>query len=159
MAALVQMMAWRWTGDKPLSEAMFSCFADAYMRHLATMSFNWVTDPVKVINELRPEQNGLHFAVDILKRIFSKEKFIVLIRISLQLVPISLFDSTSEFIYLRTWSQRGNTSLLEPKITYCTDAKLGFNMLMTYPLHLNRLFFLANLRSSNSKAIGGVDAH
>ena len=32
-AALVQVMAWRRTGDKPLSEPMMTRFSDAYMRH------------------------------------------------------------------------------------------------------------------------------
>ena len=36
--ALVQIMAWRLTGDKPLSEPMMVNFADAYMRHSASMS-------------------------------------------------------------------------------------------------------------------------
>ena len=31
--ALVQVMAWRWTGDMPLSEPMLVWFIDAYMRH------------------------------------------------------------------------------------------------------------------------------
>ena len=31
--ALVQVMAWRRIGDKPLSEPMLSRFTDAYMRH------------------------------------------------------------------------------------------------------------------------------
>ena len=31
--ALVQVMAWRRTGDKPLSEPMMTQFSDAYMRH------------------------------------------------------------------------------------------------------------------------------
>ena len=31
--ALVQAMAWRRTGDKPLPEPMFTQFFDAYMRH------------------------------------------------------------------------------------------------------------------------------
>ena len=31
--ALVQVMAWRRTGDKPLPEAMLTRFTDAYMRH------------------------------------------------------------------------------------------------------------------------------
>ena len=31
--ALVQVMAWRWTGDKPLSEPVLTRFSDAYMRH------------------------------------------------------------------------------------------------------------------------------
>ena len=37
--ALVQIMAWRWSGDKPLCEPMtVSYFTDAYMRHSASMS-------------------------------------------------------------------------------------------------------------------------
>ena len=31
--ALVQIMAWRWLGDKPLSDPMLTRFTDAYMRH------------------------------------------------------------------------------------------------------------------------------
>ena len=31
--ALVQVMAWRRTGDKPLPEPMMHQFIDAYMRH------------------------------------------------------------------------------------------------------------------------------
>ena len=29
--ALAQVMAWRWTGDKPLPEPMLTQFTDAYM--------------------------------------------------------------------------------------------------------------------------------
>ena len=32
--ALVQVMAWRRTGDRPLPEPMLIQFTDAYMRHL-----------------------------------------------------------------------------------------------------------------------------
>ena len=35
--ALVQIMAWPRTGDKPLSEPMMTQFNDAYMRHSASM--------------------------------------------------------------------------------------------------------------------------
>ena len=31
--ALVQVMAWRWTGNKPLPEPMMTQFTNAYMRH------------------------------------------------------------------------------------------------------------------------------
>ena len=31
--ALVKMMAWRWIGDKPLSEPMLTRSIDAYMLH------------------------------------------------------------------------------------------------------------------------------
>ena len=33
MSALVQIVAWRRLGDKPLSEPMLAQFIDAYMRH------------------------------------------------------------------------------------------------------------------------------
>ena len=36
--ALVQVMAWRRIGDKPLSEPMLTQFTDAYMRHWREMS-------------------------------------------------------------------------------------------------------------------------
>ena len=38
--ALVQIVAWRRTGDKPLSEPMMTQFNDAYMRHSASMSLD-----------------------------------------------------------------------------------------------------------------------
>ena len=37
-SALVHVMAWHQTGDKPLSEPMMACVADAYMSHSASMS-------------------------------------------------------------------------------------------------------------------------
>ena len=30
---LVQVMAWHWIGDKPLSEPMLTRFTDTYLRH------------------------------------------------------------------------------------------------------------------------------
>ena len=30
---LVQIISWRWTGDKPLSETIVTKFTNAYMRH------------------------------------------------------------------------------------------------------------------------------
>ena len=38
-SALVQVMAWRRTGDKPLPEPMMTQFTDAYMRHWGEMSY------------------------------------------------------------------------------------------------------------------------
>ena len=37
--ALVQIMAWRRSGDKPLSEPMMAYLNDAYMRHSVSMSY------------------------------------------------------------------------------------------------------------------------
>ena len=38
MAALVQLMAWRRVGDKPLSQLAMAWLTDAYMRHSASLS-------------------------------------------------------------------------------------------------------------------------
>ena len=38
MPALVQVMAWRRTGDKPLPEPMTTQFIDAYVHHYGEMS-------------------------------------------------------------------------------------------------------------------------
>ena len=42
-SALVQVMAWRQTGNKPLPEPMLVQSTDAYMRHLGEMSWGWST--------------------------------------------------------------------------------------------------------------------
>ena len=39
-SSLDKVMAWRRTGDKPLSETMMAQYIDAYMRHSASRSFN-----------------------------------------------------------------------------------------------------------------------
>ena len=36
--ALAQIMTWRHSGDKPLSESMVAYFTDVYMRHSASVS-------------------------------------------------------------------------------------------------------------------------
>ena len=38
IAALAQIMAWRWSGHKPLSEPTMALFTDAYVHHLASMT-------------------------------------------------------------------------------------------------------------------------
>ena len=46
-AALVQVMAWRSTGDKPLPESMLTQFTDAYMRHYGRW-VKWVILGIKL---------------------------------------------------------------------------------------------------------------
>ena len=54
---------------------MFSCFTFSHLNHLL------------------PGQNGCHFADDILRSIFVNEKFCILIKITLKLVPKGLVDN------------------------------------------------------------------
>ena len=37
-SALVQIIAWRWSGDKPLSQPMMVDLTDTYMHHSAPVS-------------------------------------------------------------------------------------------------------------------------
>ena len=58
--ALVQIMAWHWSGDEPLPEPMMV----SLLTHICVTRPQWV-------NPLRPKQNGGNFADDIFKHIFS----------------------------------------------------------------------------------------
>ena len=49
-SALVQIMAWRRPGDKPLSERKMVYLIDAYMRYSASMSFNYSHPRLRCIN-------------------------------------------------------------------------------------------------------------
>ena len=49
---LVQVMAWRRTGDKPLSEPMLTRFIDAYMRHYGEMSYLLSSSPLCEVSRL-----------------------------------------------------------------------------------------------------------
>ena len=53
-SALVQIMAWRQTGDKPPFEPMVVCFTNTYMRHPMRNELRQIT--------LRSRRNDRHFA-------------------------------------------------------------------------------------------------
>ena len=61
--AMVQIMVWRRSGDKPLSQPMMI----SLLTHICVTRPQWV----KI---LRPKRNGRHFRNDILKCIFLSEK-------------------------------------------------------------------------------------
>ena len=98
-SALVQVMACRLYGAKPLSEPMLTQFTDAYMRHQGEMSWRdlppwnfvfptwrqWGCRPH--LNTLRLRQNVRHLADDIFKGIFWNENIWILNDISLNHVP------------------------------------------------------------------------
>ena len=108
--ALVQIMAWRRPGDKPLSEPM--------MAHLPMHI--WVTRP-QWVNSSLPGQNGCHFTDDIFKWILINKKFCILIWISLKFVPKGPIDNKSALIKVMAWWWIGNKSLPEPILAQSTD--------------------------------------
>ena len=92
--ALVQIMAWRRPGDKPLFEPVV----------VSLLTHIWVTQPQWVNGcvclcfiffssyHSEAQTNGRHFADDIFKLIFVKENLCLWIQISLKLVAKDLID-------------------------------------------------------------------
>ena len=80
--SLVQIMAWRRPGDKPLSEPMMVSLPT----HICVTRPQWVKSSP-------PGQSGRHFADDIFRCNFVNEKFCILIRISLKFVPEGSIDN------------------------------------------------------------------
>ena len=66
-----------------------------------------------LINTLRPRQNGRHFADDIFKRIFSKEKVWISIKISLKFVPKGPINKIRALFHIMAWRRPGDKPLSE----------------------------------------------
>ena len=64
-----------------------------------------------LFNNFRPEKNGLHFADDIFKCQFLKEKFYILIQFSLKFVPNSPTDNMSVLVQVVAWCKTDNKLL------------------------------------------------
>ena len=88
--------------------------------------------PITVwVNTLMPEQNGrnkmadifsLHFTQEtILTCIFLKEKFCILIWISLEFVAMGTFHYRSALVLVMAWYQTGTKPLPEPMFTMFHD--------------------------------------
>ena len=54
--------------------------------------------PENFVNSPPPEQNSRHFADDIFMGIFMNEKFCILIKVSLKLVPRGPIDNMSALV-------------------------------------------------------------
>ena len=102
MAALVQIMAWCWTGNKPLAEAVLACFSDGC-----------VTQPPWV-NTSRPRQNGRRVADDSFKYISLNENVWIPIKISLKFVPKGPINNIPALVQIMAWCRPGNKPLSEP---------------------------------------------
>ena len=90
---LVQIMAWRRPGDKPLSEPMMV----SLLTHICVIRPQWV-------NIFRPEQNAWHSADKTYKCIFSKRKCIS-IQISLHFFPLGLIVNKTALVWIMNWHQ------------------------------------------------------
>ena len=72
----------------PLKKARIVVVADVTnYRRIASVCQPIYNTPVKLLNTLKPRQNGRHFPDDIFKRIFFNENIRISIKISLKFVP------------------------------------------------------------------------
>ena len=84
--------------------------------------FNLQPDKPSADNKLRLSQNDCHFSDNMFKLIFLKEKFHILIQISLKFVPNAPIANKSALVQEMAWHWTGDKPLLEPMMTYFTDA-------------------------------------
>ena len=73
-------------------------------------------------NSSPPGQNGRLFPDDIFKCIFMNEKFCILIRISLKIVPKGPINNIPALVHKMVWRWSGDKPLSEPILTKFTDA-------------------------------------
>ena len=106
-------------------------------------SIPWSADGDRaVVNALKPEQNGRHFADDIFKLIFFNEYCCVLIQISLKFVSRDRTGNTPQLAQIMDWRRAGDKSLSEPMVaSQFTDtyAPLGLNALTDHIEYPNEI--------------------
>ena len=98
------------------SSLMGQCYADmdATRGYFSTCTCN--TSTHRLINTLRPRQNGRHFADDIFKCIFLNENAWILIKISLKFVPKGSINNIPALVQIMAWRRPGDKPLFEPML-------------------------------------------
>ena len=76
-----------------------------------------------MLNSSNPRQNVHHFADNILKCIFMREKNCILIQISLKFVHKGPIDNKSALVQVMAWRRTGDKPLPQPMLTLFTDVK------------------------------------
>ena len=120
--ALVQIMACRLVGAKPLSEPMMV----RLLTHMCVTRPQWVNG-ISVPRYLQPHwwpsaynfrsrQDGRHFADDIFKCIFLNENVGIPIKISLKFVPKGPINNIPAMVQIMAWRRPGDKPLSEPMV-------------------------------------------
>ena len=74
------------------------------------------------INSSPLGQNGRNYTDDIFRYVFMNEKFCILIRISLKVVPKCPIDNKPALAQIMVWCRTGSKPLSEPMLTQIADA-------------------------------------
>ena len=112
--ALVQIMAWRRTGNKPLSEPKMTQLNDAYMRHSASTSLNGSPndrqDGMRYLKHIETETNWPPFTR---RWIFLNENVWISIKISLKFVPRGPISNIPSLVQIMAWRRPGDKPMSE----------------------------------------------
>ena len=86
----------------------------------------------KMLNTLRPRQNGCHFADDIFKRIFLNENILIPMKISLKFLPRDSINNIPALVQKMAWCLPGDKPLSEPMMV-----RLPTHICITRPQWVN----------------------
>ena len=84
----------------------------------------WCCCRWRVLNTLRPRQNGRHFPDDIFKCIFFNANIWISLKISLKFVPEFCINNIAALVQIMAWRQISNKSISEPKVTQINGAHM-----------------------------------
>ena len=87
---------------------------------------------IRIINTLKPRQNGRHFAEDIFKCIFLNENVWIPIQISLKFVPQGPINNIPALVQVMAWRRPGDKPLSGPMMV-----RLPTNICVTRPQGVN----------------------
>ena len=73
----------------------------------------------RLVNTLRPRQDGRHFPDDIFKYIFLNENAQIFIKISPMFVPKDSIDNIPTLVQIMAWRRPGDQPLSEPMMHIC----------------------------------------
>ena len=118
--SLVQIMAWRRSGDKPLSEPMMVCLPT----HICVTRPQWV-------NLSPPGQNGQQFGRRYCQIHFLNENDRISIQISLKRFPYTPIDNKLALVREMAWHRTGDKPLSEPMAQFI-DAYMRHNGEMSW---------------------------
>ena len=112
--------------------------ADYYVCTFWNIFHGW---KVRVVNTLRPRQNGRHFTDDIFKCIFFSENVWIPINISLKFVPKGQIKNIPALVQIMAWRRPGDKPLSEPMMVsltthICVTRLQWVNMYLLNHFHL-----------------------
>ena len=115
----------------PLPEVWHQAFYDVLQPSIVyeiNLLCQWCSWACRLLNTLRPRQNGHHFPDDIFKCIFLNGNVWIPIEISLKLVPKGPINNIPALVQIMAWRRPGDKPLSEP-----TTVRLLTHICVTRP--------------------------